>query len=188
MCGSNASTTMSPTPGTTTIDGFGGNKTAYFDTVTFRIIPEAGAAVAALEAGEVHLLEQIPVPTARRLASNDDITIYENMPWAFLTFIYNLRQAPTDNQAFREAIQVAINKEEVMAIATEGLYNLHHGWMYDGSTYDAGDIGGCSTTCQTSTGPRRCWPKRATTANPRPADRFHHPRARQGRRRDRRAA
>jgi peptide/nickel transport system substrate-binding protein len=123
------------------IDGFGGKKTAYFDTVTFRVIPEPGAAVAALEAGEVHLVEQIPVPTGRRLAANDDITIYENMPWAFMTFIYNLRQAPSDNEAFRQAIQVGLDKEEIMAIATEGLYNLHHGWMYDGSTFDAGDIG-----------------------------------------------
>lgn len=122
-------------------DGFGGNKMAWVDTVTFRIIPEAGAAVAALETGEVHLLEQIPVPTARRLASNGDIAIYENMPWAFLTFILNLKEAPTDNPKVREAIQVAINNEEVMAIATEGLFQLYHGWMYEGSTYDAGDIG-----------------------------------------------
>lgn len=122
-------------------DGFGGNKVAWVDTVTFRIIPEAGAAVAALETGEVHLLEQIPVPTARRLASNSNIAVYENMPWAFLTFILNLKEAPTDNPKVREAIHAAINNEEVMAIATEGLFNLYHGWMYEGSTYDAGDIG-----------------------------------------------
>lgn len=123
------------------IDGFGGRKTAYLDTITFRVIPEAGAAVAALETGEVQVLEQIPVPTARRLASNPDIKTYENMPWAFLTFIMNMKAAPTDNVKFREAVALALNDEEVMAIATEGLFNLYHGWMYEGSTYDAGDIG-----------------------------------------------
>ncbi|MBW3095701.1 ABC transporter substrate-binding protein [Pseudohoeflea sp. DP4N28-3] len=123
------------------IDGFGGKKTAYLDTVTFRVIPEPGAAVAALETGEVHLLEQLPVPTARRLASNDDIEIYENMPWAFMTFIFNMKEAPSDNPKFREAVQIALNNEEIMAIATEGLFNLYHGWMYEGSTYDAGDVG-----------------------------------------------
>lgn len=122
-------------------DGFGGKKTAYFDTVTFRIIPEPGAAVAALETGEVDLVEQIPVPTARRLESNPDIEIYENMPWAFMTFILNMKEPPTDNVKFREAVQVALNKEEIMAIATEGLFNLYHGWMYEGSTYDAGAVG-----------------------------------------------
>lgn len=123
------------------MDGFGGKKTAYLDTVTFRVISEPGAAVAALEANEVHLLEQIPVPTARRLKSNPNIKIYENMPWAFLTLIFNLNEGPSDNLKFRQAVQIALNSEEIMAIATEGLFNLDHGWMYAGTTYDAGDIG-----------------------------------------------
>jgi peptide/nickel transport system substrate-binding protein len=123
------------------IDGFGGHKTPYFDTVTFRVIPEPGAAVAALETGEVHVVEQVPVPTARRLESDPEIEIYENMPWAFMTFIFNMKQAPTDNEQFRRAIQIGLDNEEIMAIATEGLYNLYHGWMYEGSTYDAGETG-----------------------------------------------
>ncbi len=122
-------------------DGFGGKKTAYFDTITFRIMPEGGARVAALETGEVDVLEQIPVPAARRLADDPDIAVYRNMPWAFLTFIMNMNVSPTDNPKFREAVQVALNMEEISAIATEGLYNLDHGWQYPGSTYDAGDIG-----------------------------------------------
>lgn len=125
----------------TGIDGFGGNKTAYFDTVTFRIITEPGAQVAALEAGEVHLLEQIPVPAARRLEGNADIVTYENMPWAFSTFIFNMNVPPSDNSKFREAVQVALNMEEIMGISTEGLFQLDHGWQYAGTTYDAGDIG-----------------------------------------------
>lgn len=123
------------------MDGFGGNKTAWLDKVTFRVIPEPGAQVAALEAGEVHMLEQIPIPAARRLESNADIALYENMPWAFTTFIMNLNVPPTDNAKFREAVQVAINMEEVMAISSEGLYELNHRWQYEGSTYDPGDIG-----------------------------------------------
>lgn len=123
------------------VDGFGGKKTAYFDTVTFRIIPEPGAQVAALEAGEVDLVEQIPMPSAARLQSNPDITLYENMPWAFSTFIFNMNEPPSDNLKFREAVQVGLKMEEIMGISTEGLFALDHGWVYPGSTYDAGDIG-----------------------------------------------
>ena len=123
------------------IDGFGGKKTAYFDTVTFRIITEPGAQVAALEAGEVHVVEQVPVPAARRLKDNADIALYENMPWAFATFIFNMNVPPSDNVKFREAVQVALNMEEIMGISSEGLFQLNHGWMYPGTTYDAGDIG-----------------------------------------------
>ncbi len=122
-------------------DGFGGKKTAYLDTVTFRVMPEAGARVAALEAGEVHLVEQLPVPAARRLESNSGVTVHENMPWAMLTFIYNMKQAPSDTPKLRRAVQIALDMEEVMAIATEGLYRLDHGWQYPGTAYNAGGIG-----------------------------------------------
>ena len=121
--------------------GFGGKKTPYFDKITFRIMPELGAEVAALETGEVHVVERMPPPAARRLEGSDDVTIYENMPWAFLTFILNMKEPPTDNAKFREAVQVALNMEAIAGIASGGVFNLHHGWMYDGSTYDAGDIG-----------------------------------------------
>jgi peptide/nickel transport system substrate-binding protein len=122
-------------------DGFGGLKTAYLDRVVFRIIPEPGAQVAALEAGEVHILEQMPMPAARRLESSPDITLYENMPWAFTTFHLNLNVPPTDNVKFREAVQVALDMEAIMAISSEGLYQLNHGWQYPGTAYWAGDIG-----------------------------------------------
>jgi len=123
------------------IDGFGGHKTAYFDSVTFRVMPEAGARAAALQTGEVHIVEQLPVPAARRLAEDANVEIYENMPWAFLTLIMNMKESPTDDVRVREAVQLAIDMEEAMAIATEGLYELDHNWQYEGTAYYAGDIG-----------------------------------------------
>ena len=123
------------------IDGFGGRKTAYLDTVTFRIMPEPGAQTAALEAGEVHIVEEISVPAGKRMEKNPNIKVYKNMPWAMLTLIMNLDVAPTNNPKFREAVQVALNMEEVMALATAGFYELDHGWQYKGTPYYAGDIG-----------------------------------------------
>jgi peptide/nickel transport system substrate-binding protein len=122
-------------------DGFGGKKTAYFNTITFRIMPETGARTAALEAGEIHGNEQIPVPTAKRLQNDPKFTVYENKRWGFLTFIMNLKQPPANNPKFREAVQVALKMEPIVGIATEGLFSLNHGWQYPGTTYDAGDIG-----------------------------------------------
>jgi peptide/nickel transport system substrate-binding protein len=121
--------------------GFGGNKTAFLDGAIFRIIPEAGARVAALEAAEVQWADQIPVPSAKRLKSVDGIDVYEVRRWAFLTLVLNWNLAPTDDVNFRRAVLYAIEPEEVMAIATEGFYNLDHGWQYPGRTYAAGDIG-----------------------------------------------
>jgi len=122
-------------------NGFGGQKIPYFDTVTFRVMPEAGARAAALQAGEIHVVEQIPVPAGRRLESDPNIKVYENKGWAFLNLILNWNEAPTDSPEFRKAVQLALNMEEVMAIATEGLYDLDHGLQHPGTAYYPGDVG-----------------------------------------------
>jgi peptide/nickel transport system substrate-binding protein len=122
-------------------DGFGGKKTAYVDTVTFRFVPEGGARTAGLQSGEFQVLEQIPTPTAKRLANDKSVVMHEMMPWAFQTFIFNASQPPTNNAKFRQAVQAAIDPEEVMAISTDGSYRLTHGWQHPGTAYFQGDLG-----------------------------------------------
>jgi peptide/nickel transport system substrate-binding protein len=122
-------------------DGFGGKKTAWVDTVTFKFIPEGGARTAGLQSGEFQVLEQMPTPTAKRLANDKSIATYEMMPWAFQTFIFNASQPPTNNAKFRQAVQAAIDAEEVMAISTDGSYRMTHGWQHPGTPYFQGDLG-----------------------------------------------
>jgi peptide/nickel transport system substrate-binding protein len=122
-------------------DGFAGKKTSYFDTLTIRFMPEAGARTAALQAGEVHFLEALAVPAAKRLKDNKDVRTYEMMPWAFQTLIVNNLLAPTDNVMVRRAIQAALDMEEIMAISTDGLFRLTHGWQHPGTAHFAGDVG-----------------------------------------------
>jgi peptide/nickel transport system substrate-binding protein len=122
-------------------DGFSGRKTAYFETVTFRHIPEGGARTAALETGEVHAVDMLPPAAADRLKGSRTVKIYAAMPWAFQTIIVNASQGATANMKVRQAIQAALDCEEIMAIAGEGLYRLTHGWQHPGTTYFAGDVG-----------------------------------------------
>jgi len=122
-------------------DGFAGKKTAHLDSVMIRFMPEAGARVAALEAGEIHINELIPTPAANRLKSNRNIKIHEMMPWAFQVIIMNHSQGMMANLKFRQAIQAALDYEEIIAIANDGLYRMLHGWQHPGGTYFAGDIG-----------------------------------------------
>jgi len=118
-------------------DGFGGKKTVYFDTVTFRFMPEAGARAAALQTGEAQALEQIAVTDANRLKSNSSIRLYEMMPWAFHVFFMNANEAPTNNVKFRQAVRAALGNEEILAIAEDGLYRLAPGWQHPGTEYYA---------------------------------------------------
>ena len=122
-------------------DGFGGKKTAYFDNLTIRFMPEAGARAAALETGEAHIREQIAVPAAQRLKSNPNVKIYEMMPWAFQIIVLNHSQGPMANLKFRQAIQAALDYEEIIAIANDGLVRMLHGWQHPTGAYFAGDVG-----------------------------------------------
>jgi peptide/nickel transport system substrate-binding protein len=122
-------------------DGFAGKKTAHFDSVRFRFVPEGGARTAALQTGEVHVIDYLDPVAAQRLRSNADLKMYDMLPWAYQTLILNHSQAPMGNLKLRQAIQATMNMEEIMAISTNGLFRLEHGWQHPGTTYFAGDVG-----------------------------------------------
>ncbi|MCC7282330.1 MAG: ABC transporter substrate-binding protein, partial [Acetobacteraceae bacterium] len=87
------------------------------------------------------VLEAIAVPAANRLKGDPTLVMHEMLPWAYQTIILNHAMAPMNNPAFRRALQAALDLEEIMAISTDGLYRMEHGWQHPGTTYFAGDIG-----------------------------------------------
>lgn len=122
-------------------DGFAGRKVATIESALIRFVPEAGARTAGLQTGEMHVLEAIAVPAAQRLRNDRNLVMHEMMPWAFQTLMLNHVAPPMDNPLFRRAIQAALDLEEIMAISTDGLYRMTHGWQHPGTEYFAGDIG-----------------------------------------------
>ena len=122
-------------------DGFTGKKTAYFDSVTIRIMPEGGARTAALQTGEVQVLEAMDVASSRRLKDDKSIKTYPMLPWAFMTLMINNNWGLTSKLEIRRAIQAALDLEEIMAIATDGLYRMGPAWQYPGTTYFPGTDG-----------------------------------------------
>ena len=131
----------SPNMNYTGKDGFAGRKTAYFDTIRIRYMPEGGARTAGLETGELHALEALDVPAAERLKNNAAVSLYKMMPWAFQTIMMNTNWGLTTDVAIRRAIQAALDLEEIMAISTSGLYRLQPAWQHPGTTYYPGDEG-----------------------------------------------
>jgi len=122
-------------------DGFTGRKTAYFDSATFRFMPEGGARTAGLQTGEIHVLESLDVPAAKRLKDDPHIHSFTMMPWAFLTLEMNTNWGLTSNLDFRRAVQSALDLEEIMAIASDGLYRMDPAWQYPGTRYYPGMAG-----------------------------------------------
>jgi len=129
-------------------DGFTGKKTAYFDSVTFRFMPEGGARTAGLQTGELHVLESMDNAAAKRLKDDKNIRAYTMMPWAFMTLMLNNNFGLTANVELRRAIQAAADLEEIMAIATDGLYRMQPAWQYPGTGYYPGAEGLAAYTKQ----------------------------------------
>jgi peptide/nickel transport system substrate-binding protein len=124
----------------TQLNGFAGWKQACLDTVTFRMMTEPAARTAALEVGEIHGVEDVPVASQKRLAANNALTIARNEQ-ALMNVTYpNFSNPPTDNPKVRQAILAAMDFDEIMDAASEGVYKLNPGFQYPGQLYftDAG--------------------------------------------------
>lgn len=124
-----------PNPAYKERDGFAGAKIVYLNSVTFRFVPEAGARNAALESGQAQLNETSDSPTAKRLKGNPAFTVIPVLPFALQVVKFNHAQAPGSDVHFRRAVALAVDPEEVMAVAYPDIYNLDHSWVYGGSPY-----------------------------------------------------
>ncbi|MCC6472049.1 MAG: ABC transporter substrate-binding protein [Alphaproteobacteria bacterium] len=120
--------------------GFGGYKVACIDTVTYRIVTEPGARVAGLETGELQAVEDVPTKAQADLKKNPKITLVPLENWWVHIMLPNTKTAPTNNLAFRKAVQAALDMDEIMDASTDGAYKLNIGFQYPGrATYT--DVG-----------------------------------------------
>ena len=104
--------------------GFGGRTTVQVDRAILRIMPEASARVAALEAGHVQVVEDVPP------ATDLQSLLTFQMPLLFL----NHAIIPTNNFQVRQAIQAAIDVTDIMpAAADNGAYELNPALLYPGN-------------------------------------------------------
>ncbi len=115
--------------------GFGGNKEACVDTVTFRMMTEPAARTAALEVGEIHGVEDVPVASQKRLAGNKDIKLSRLELFTMNVAYPNASFPPTDNPKVRQAILAAMDFEEIMEAASDGQYKLNKGFQFPGMNY-----------------------------------------------------
>ena len=122
-------------------DGFAGRKEAWVDIVDFKLVKEPGARVAGLESGQFHIIEDLPAESAKRLAASRDIKIHDLKNWWLHGAWVNHAKAPTTDNKVRRAMQIALDMEEIMEIATDGAYVLQPGLQYPGNPYYVTDGG-----------------------------------------------
>lgn len=117
------------------IDGFGGYRVACLDSVVYRIVTEPQARVAGLETGELHGVEDVPTKSVDRLRQNKSIVLKTMNNYMIQISIPNFSAPPTDNLKFRQAVQAALDMDEIMEAATDGAYTLNKSFLYPGQNF-----------------------------------------------------
>jgi peptide/nickel transport system substrate-binding protein len=120
--------------------GFGGHKVAYLDELDFRYVKEAVARVAGLETGQFQLSEDVPTKAAKRLKDNKSIVLHPVERWWIHGAWVNFSNPPFDKLEVRRALQIGVDLDEIMDVATDGAYGMQPGFQYPGTPYytDAG--------------------------------------------------
>lgn len=101
-------------------DGYWGPKAAL-DRAVFVVVPDPGAAYAALLAGDIDSFPFFPAPELLPQIEGDGrFTIGRGTTEGETILAINNARPPFDDVRVRRAIQMAINRKDVIAVATEG--------------------------------------------------------------------
>lgn len=90
------------------------------DRVTLRIMPEDAAKVAALQAGDVDLLWNVPLESIEQLEAVDGVTVDQKATATWDGFVLNNEIPPFNDMRLRQAVLKAIDKRQLVEFAVFG--------------------------------------------------------------------
>ena len=94
---------------------------AKLDTLTFKIIPDAGARLMSLEAGEIDVCISMPPRDAPRVEADPNLTVDRSPSLRNMHVGFNLDKAPFTDVRVRQALNYAINKEAIVKYVVGGV-------------------------------------------------------------------
>lgn len=101
---------------------FGMSGAANIDRLIFKLIPEPTTRLAALESGEVDMIDSVPGLDVQRIDESEDYVLSQfDQAGHGYSLMFNQQKAPTDELAVRQAIAQAIDIEIMQDIVYEGL-------------------------------------------------------------------
>lgn len=116
-------------------DGYWGEDSAKVGRIILRKIPDAGALVAALEAGEVDVSMEVPPTEAARLRDGSNLVVTEWEGSSTNTLGCLTTKAPFDSVAVRQALNYAIDKQTICDTVFNGLARPTTTPLYPGNMY-----------------------------------------------------
>lgn len=92
------------------------------NNLVFRIMPEASSRVIALQTGEVDVCIDPPAIELNHIAEDSNLSLLQIASERMHYLAFNMSGEPfANNQKLRQAIAMAINKDNIVTVATEGL-------------------------------------------------------------------
>lgn len=112
-----------------------GENKGKLDELHFVFIQDSSTALKAFEAGEIHGMNSLPSEEIQRLSmEGDELSIVPKLRTTY--FAFNVGEAPFDNPKVREALILAIDKEEIVKAFVEGINVPATGFIPVGLTVD----------------------------------------------------
>lgn len=90
---------------------------AYLDGVTYRLVTEDGTRVAALDRGELHMIEALPAQELERVNNDKNLkALIGFVPGRAYVYNINMRKPPTNDPLVRQAMNYAANQDAMVRI------------------------------------------------------------------------
>ncbi|MGE0715198.1 MAG: ABC transporter substrate-binding protein [Alphaproteobacteria bacterium] len=106
-----------------------------FDKLVLRQIPEGATRVAALIAGEVQIIEEVPVDLIPSVQRRRELEIVSVPSSVSLVMTMNQLEPPLDNPKVREALDIAIDREQINKLMLDGRGEILQGQLVTKGTF-----------------------------------------------------
>jgi peptide/nickel transport system substrate-binding protein len=123
------------------------------DGIQFVQIPDAGTKLTALRTGEVDWIDEVPPQDIESLSAEDGITVGRVPGGDYHYFALNENRQPFDDVRVRQAIAMAINRDEITEAAQFGAATPNEtaipasnaAWYFDYAPFAPADLEGAQT-------------------------------------------
>lgn len=94
------------------------NEPAHLDSVTFKVVKEDGTRIAEISTGEAHISHPVSPSDVEQIEQSDDLVVTEQSSVRLEYVGFNMAKEPFDNALVRQAISMAIDKDQII----DGIY------------------------------------------------------------------